>query len=129
MKHKDMKTQIRSVNEMIIKPIIQDDDFLRLNVLNYARSEFRNEATRLKPANAEPIDFTNIYNMSVAWDYVLKHLHTTININEVAQINSIISANNDEDITGGVFRYSMAYALGQPAPNPLKIHDLLHLQP
>ena len=125
MKHKDPKQHIRNVNEMIIKPIIQDDDFLRLNVLNYARSEFRNEATRLKPANSDPIDFTNIYNMSVAWDYVLKHLHTTIDLKEVAQINHIISMNNNEDITGGAFRYAMAYVLGQPAPNPVKVRDLL----
>ena len=125
MKSKDPKPYIRNVNEMIIQPIIQSDDFLRLNVLNYARSEFRNEAIRLKPENTVPIDFTNIYNMSVAWDYVLKHLNTTINLGEVVQINSIISANNNEDITGGAFRYAMAYVLGQPAPNPAKIRDLL----
>lgn len=122
---KNQKQYIRHVNEMIIQPIVQENDFLRLNVLNYARSELRNEATRLKPANSDPIDFTNIYNMSVAWDYVLKHLHTTIDIKEIAQINSIISTNNDEDVIGGTFRYCMAYVLGQPAPNPLRIHDLL----
>ena len=63
--------------------------------------------------------------MSVAWDYVLKHLHTTINISEIAQINSIISTNNNEDVTGGAFRYAMVNVLGQPAPNPTIIRDLL----
>lgn len=119
------KQHLTNMNSMLIEPMIQQDDFLRMNVLNYARSEFRTEAQKLKPIGIGPTDFTNIYNMSVAWDYVLKHLHTTIDIHEIAQINSIISANNNEDITGGSFRYCMAYCLGQPAPNPLKIHDLL----
>lgn len=125
MKFKDMKQNIRYTNEMLILPMIDQDDFLRLNVLNYARSEFRNEAKTLKPENNDPTDFTNIYNMSVAWDYVLKHLDTNINLNEIRQINSIISQNNDSGISGGIFRYSMAYALGQFAPNPLKVYELL----
>lgn len=119
------KQHIRHINETQIKPIIANDDFLRLNMLNYARSEFRNEAQKLKPINTTPTDFTNIYNMSVAWDYVLKNLHTQINLNEIRNINSIISVNNDEGITGGNFRYCMAYVLGQSAPNPEKIYDLM----
>ena len=69
---KHIKHTIRETNNTLIKPIINADYFARLNVLNYARSEFRNEAQSLKPNNTESTDFTNIYNMSTAWDYVIK---------------------------------------------------------
>ena len=122
---KKTKQHIRKINEMLIEPMIQHDDFLRLNVLNYARSEFRNEAQNLKPANTGPIDFTNIYNMSVAWDYVLKNLTTTITTSHIRTINSIISQNNNEQTSGGTFRHCMCYVLGEPAPNYEKISNLI----
>lgn len=122
---KHTKHTIRETNNTLIKPIINADYFTRLNVLNYARSEFRNEAQSLKPNNTESTDFTNIYNMSTAWDYVLKNINETITVSYICTINSIISQNNSETIRGGIFRNSFAMTLGQFAPNPEKISDLL----
>ena len=125
MKNTNLKQQIRHVNEAQIQPIIKNDDFLRLNMYNYVRSEFRNEAKKLQPIGTGQMDFTNVYNMSTAWDYVLKNLHNQISIYEIRQINSIISENNDEMVIGGTFRHSMAMVLGSFAPNPEKIYNLL----
>lgn len=122
---KKTKQHIRQMNEMLIEPMIHQDDFLRLNILNYARSEFRNEAQKLKPIGTGPTDFTNIYNMSVAWDYVLKNLNETITASHIRTINSVISQNNIELTLGGIFRHGMSYVFGEPAPNPEKIYNLM----
>ena len=119
------KQQIHATNKKHIQPTVENDDFLRLNMLNYVRSEFKHEAKQLQPIGTGQIDFTNIYNMSAAWDYVLQNLTSRIGIYEIREINSIISQNNDQDICGGSFRHSMALVLGQPAPKPEKIYELL----
>ena len=125
MKRKDLKKHIRDINDNQIQPIIGQDAFLRMNMQNYIRSEFKTEANRLRPVNVDRMDFVNVYNMSNAWDYVLKNIKKTIDLYEIRNVNSIIAQNNDQNIVGGAYRYSFAVALGQMAPNPDKIYNLL----
>jgi len=125
MKHTDLKKEIRYFNDMHIQPLIANDDFLRLNMYNFIRNQFKSEAQKLQPIGTGKLDFTNVYNMSNAWDYVLTHMHNKIDIHEIRNINDIISKNNAEDITGGTFRYSFVNVLGQPATEPTRIYDSL----
>ncbi len=125
---KDKKNLIKQINETQIKPLTHGDGFLRWNLQSYAYSEFGNEAQRLQPNNTGITDFTNIRNMANAWDYVLQRLKTKhpITMADVCHINSIIAQNNNCGISGGTFRYCMAYNLGAPAPDPTKVIDLLN---
>lgn len=125
---KDKKALIKQINDTQIKPLVKSDAFLRWNMQSYAYSEFGNEAQRLQPSKTGSTDFTNIRNMSNAWDYVLQRLKSKkpISLAEVRHINTLIAQNNNSGIPGGTFRYSMAYTLGQTAPNPAIVMDLLN---
>ena len=65
------------------------------------------------------IDYTNLKNIGLAYDYILANKHTPIDTYQIRELHSILT--KDTDISSG-FRLTMAKVLGEFAPSPQQIY-------
>ena len=65
------------------------------------------------------IDYTNLKNIGLAYDYILNNKHTPIDSYEIRELHSILA--KDTDVPTG-FRYTDAKVLGEYAPSAQQIY-------
>lgn len=65
------------------------------------------------------VDYTNLKNIGLAYDYILANKHTEIDTYQIRQLHSILT--KDTEISSG-FRFSMAKVLGEFAPSAEQIY-------
>lgn len=113
---KDTKQQIE-INRKTIDELLTTsaNSVLRMNVLNRMRHELSDEAQILfqypdyMPAAKKRLylDYNSMSNLNDAWEYILRHKHTTIDNYQIRHIHELLAKNTD--IQGGVYRISDAY--------------------
>ena len=107
-----IKLQLEQNRQIITKMLSGVGTHKRLNNFNWLRHEIAYVEPRtlfyVPNKQQDPyLDYNSMSNFNDAWEYILRHKHTTIDNYQIRHIHELLAKNTD--IQGGVYRISDAY--------------------